>query len=137
MSSLRSLLAAHQLRVTSPRQQIFSLLSELDRPLSIREISQHCPRIDRTSIYRTLELFTRLQITIVIPIGWKHRYELAEPFKPHHHHLQCTTCKELIAIDTPRLENMISDLATTHGYTLSHHHIELLGTCKKCINSIS
>jgi Fe2+ or Zn2+ uptake regulation protein len=132
MNTIEELFAARGYRLTMPRRQVFNELQKASRPLAIGDIITACGGVDRVSIYRTLELFAELDIISVIPVGWKKRYELAGPFKPHHHHLQCVSCGELVAIDTPRLEGMVTDLATSHGYKLAHHHIELSGICEMC-----
>lgn len=132
MNTIEELIASNGYRLTAPRRSVFTELQTATRPLSIAELSELCRDIDRVSIYRTLNLFSTLNIINVIAVGWKKQYELAGPFKPHHHHLQCVSCGELVAIDTPRLEGIVTDLATSHGYQLAHHHIELHGICKKC-----
>lgn len=111
---------------------VFLALEHSATPLFIHQLAKQCPQVDRTSIYRTLELFQRLNIIEIIHTGFKKRYELAGPFKPHHHHLQCTTCGELVAIDTPRLEELVNAVAATNRYRLTSHHIELHGVCPRC-----
>lgn len=132
MKHLKTLLGIAGYRLTRPRQRLFALLEHAEQPLSLRSIHEKLPTIDRVSIYRTLELYQRLGITRTIHVGWKKQYELAEPFKPHHHHLQCTQCGELIDIETPTLENLVSDIANRYGYTLTSHHFELEGVCRQC-----
>lgn len=132
MEHLETLLHASHNRLTTPRQQVFAALERAGQPLSLQQLQEQCPDIDRTSIYRTLELYESLHIIEIVHIGWKKRYELADPFKPHHHHLHCIKCGELIALDTPELEDLVRDLAARHSYQLTSHHIELSGVCIKC-----
>lgn len=132
MTQLAALLAASGMRLTAPRQKLFAVLEASDTPLSIRDILAAEPSLDRTSLYRSLEVFITLGIAEVVPMGWKQRYELASPFKPHHHHMQCTSCHELIRLDHPQLEQYIHDLAASYDYQLTSHHIELQGICKGC-----
>lgn len=136
MTNLEQLFHQHGLRLTAPRRALYDVLANSHLPLDIGSLQKQIAAGDRTSLYRNLDCFVRLGVVEIIHHGWKKRYELAEPFAPHHHHLQCVSCGELIAIDTPRLESMISDLASTHGYTLASHHIELRGTCDRCDNSL-
>ena len=83
-SQLATLLSEHHLRLTTPRRQIFGELTRAHEPLSIVQLTKLLPDADRVSIYRTIELFTRLGITTAVNYGWKQRYELASPLKPHH-----------------------------------------------------
>lgn len=108
-----------------------------DTSLFIHQIVNLCPLSNRTSVYRTLNLFATLGIIETITSGWKSRYELAGPFKPHHHHLHCTACRQLIQLDIPILEETIKSFADSHEYMLTGHHIELTGLCKKCQLSLS
>ena len=132
MEDLQKLLAAQGFRLTAAKQAVFKALFKADRPLLVAEIQQRCTNIDRSSVYRVLTAFTELNIVTQVPQGWKTRYELAEPFKAHHHHLQCERCGELVALDTPQLEAVVHQLAKKHAYTLTSHHVELTGICAKC-----
>jgi Fe2+ or Zn2+ uptake regulation protein len=129
---LQSILGDHDLRVTKPRQAVFKALLTADMPLSIIEIVKKCSSVDRVTIYRTIDLFTKLHIVEIIPRGWKQRYELATPFRPHHHHLYCTSCHKIEETDSEQLESIIHDLAAAQGFTVSSHTFEINGLCKEC-----
>ncbi len=137
MDQLEKLFQSKNYRLTNPRKQVFIALEKADHPLSLIELSSLTQGIDRTSIYRTLELFNELEIIAILHVGWKKRYELASPFQPHHHHLQCTQCNKIIAIDIPALEDAVEDFAHSRGFSLTSHSIELFGICAGCKNDIS
>lgn len=132
MERLQSIFTAHSLRLTAPRRAVFSVLEATDSPLFISDVLAACRGVDRVSVYRTLELFARLGIIEIITTGFKKRYELAEPFKPHHHHLQCISCGELIAIHSTSIESLVTSVAEKHHYIVTDHHFELHGVCSKC-----
>ncbi len=133
MERLEELFRANELRLTEPRRDIFRILETRDQPLTLGEIIKTSQFAERTSVYRTLQLFTKLGIVDMIQVGFKQRYELAEPFKAHHHHLICVKCGELIDLErTPRLEKLVSKLASAHNYELTAHHVELQGICNNC-----
>lgn len=134
MNSLREFLQTTHHRHTTARQQVWDALQHAPQPLYIHELVKQCSTINRSSLYRTLELFVELGIVTVVHTGWKKRYELAGPFKPHHHHLQCEQCSELTAIDTPELEKLIEELSQQHTFHITSHHFELRGICHKCKN---
>jgi Fe2+ or Zn2+ uptake regulation protein len=134
MERLETLLRTSKHRLTAPRKQVFTALKKAQQPLSLQQLTRSVPAIDRTSLYRTLELFVQLSIVRVIHTGWKKQYELADPFKPHHHHLQCTRCKELIEVKNPQLEQLIDRIVREHHYALTNHHFELEGLCQNCRN---
>jgi Fur family ferric uptake transcriptional regulator len=105
--------------------------------MSVVDIVTACPDIDKVSVYRTIDLFAKLRIVTAIPHGWKHVYELAEPFSPHHHHLVCERCGSLMEIHSKKLESMITDLTNEYGFTPSGHHFEITGLCNKCVNEFN
>ncbi len=132
MDYYKRLLQQHHLRDTTPRRTVVAALLTVDHPLFIRELIAACPRIDRTTIYRTLETLTEIGVVHVVPFGWKQRYELAAPFRAHHHHLQCERCGAVIDIVSPELEQLISALAEQHQFTVTEHVFELRGRCNTC-----
>jgi len=92
-NELSTILATAGMRATKPRSDIFNTLKTSDTPMSIVDIIKACPSVDKVSVYRTITLFSELRVIATIPHGWKHLYELAAPFKPHHHHLVCENHK--------------------------------------------
>lgn len=127
-----SLLASHNLRVTRPRRAIFDTLTSAQAPLSITDVIRQCPTIDKVSVYRTIETFTRVGITTTVAHGWKQRYELAAPLRPHHHHLRCTQCSSVIDIHSDELEQLITRTAVQHSFTPLGHTFEISGLCDVC-----
>ena len=132
MEQLEKIFRDKQLRLTEPRKDVFKVLDERDQPMTIGEIIKESHIAERTSVYRTLQLFTKLGIVDIIQVGWKQRYELAEPFKAHHHHLICVKCGALVKIDLPKLEKIINKIGDSYNYELVGHHVELQGICKDC-----
>ena len=119
-------------RITRTRTTIFQLLLDSPSPLLTAEIASQCTNVDRVSVYRTMELFTELGVVHQIPRGWKHVYELADPFQPHHHHFSCNACGSVISLESPQLEATLQNIANKHGFVATSHTFELRGTCKAC-----
>jgi Fur family transcriptional regulator, ferric uptake regulator len=130
---LETLFARENLRLTNPRRAVFNTLYTSKHPMMIGEIIKICPNTDRVSIYRTLELFIKLSIAEVVPMGWKQRYELTSPFRPHHHHLYCTNCGALTDIHSQKLELLVAAVAKEYEFTPIEHKFEISGICKKCL----
>ena len=126
------LFSDHKLRLTKPREAVFELLKKADRPLSHVELMSASPDMDKVSIYRTIETFIRLGIVTSVPHGWKQRYELAAPFRPHHHHFLCLQCDMVEEIESDQLEKMIQIFAQYQGFKVTGHTFEITGLCKKC-----
>ncbi|MDX2776156.1 Fur family transcriptional regulator [Streptomyces caniscabiei] len=129
---IRAVLTRQGLRVTSPRLAVFKALANTATPLGVTDIIKACPAVDKVSIYRTIETFTRIGVTTVIMHGWKQRYELADPFRPHHHHLHCTKCDTVIEIHSDEIESVIKDLAQQYAFQPVAHTFEISGLCQSC-----
>lgn len=127
-----NLLEEHHLRITTPRKRLFEALKKASQPLSITELITQLPTVDKVSIYRTIDLFTKLSITTAITHGWKQRYELAAPFRPHHHHLVCRNCSKTTEIHSKKIESLITVISAEEGFTPLDHMFEITGLCRQC-----
>lgn len=88
--------------------------------------------LDRASLYRTLALFRDLGVIDEHGYGSHRRIELSDRYAPHHHHLRCRICGRVDNLNEIELENVLSDLANNHGFTLETHVVELSGVCETC-----
>ncbi len=126
------ILKKNNVSLTTTRKAIFATLLRSEKPLKKGEIARLTPSVDRASVYRTLELFSRLGITTTIVRGWTPFTELAEPFKAHHHHITCDQCGMIVEIENDTLEDVLSLIAGRHNFTLTKHTVELSGLCDQC-----
>ena len=55
--------------------------------------------------------------------------------KDHHDHFVCEACGKIIEFHNDKIEALQEAVAKEHGFTLSHHRMELYGTCSDCINN--
>jgi Fur family transcriptional regulator, ferric uptake regulator len=131
--SLKHTLQSERHNLTKTRQNVFNALADSDA-LSMNQLVrklQH--KMDRSSIYRTVELFEKLGIVNRLQIGWKYKLELSETFAGHHHHATCMNCNKVIAFEeSQKLESDIHDLAESLGFKLTSHTLELRGLCREC-----
>lgn len=118
--------------ITKPRMAVFETLLHAETPLKNGEVAKRTTTVDRASVYRTLELFAQLGITTTTIRGWTPFTELAEPFKPHHHHFICSTCASVEEIASDTLEDILNIIAMRHNFHLTSHIVELTGTCSTC-----
>ena len=116
---------------TKVRKEILLALIKLSRPVSIKKIIETAG-VDASSVYRNMDLFTKLNIIQRVPVGWKTFYELGERLRPHHHHLVCAKCSKIIEIDESRIEDLLSLICTENKFTPKDHHFEVSGVCFKC-----
>lgn len=132
MDRLEDLLRTYDFRVTAPRKAVFVALQDATQPLKLSEIVARCPKIDRSSVYRSIDILLQAGVIKVVHIGWKKRYELTELFRPHHHHIRCTQCSQIVHIEDDELESAIETIAVRHRFTSVVHHFEIEGVCELC-----
>lgn len=118
--------------LTKPRLAVFKSL-ENSEPLTMHELIERTPAIDRATVYRVIELFQELGIVKRLQIGWKYKLELSDAFNPHHHHLSCTNCGKTIVIHEDKtIEQLIHQLASSNNFKLTDHQLEIQGLCQNC-----
>lgn len=127
-------LKEYNLRITSQRVAIFSLLIKANEPLSIKQIVKGLPDINFVTIYRNLDSLERVGIIHKIPMGFKYKYELSDNLRTHHHHLVCNMCGKSESISDKDLERQIDNIALNGNFKLTMHIIELRGVCGSCLN---
>lgn len=130
--TIEQLLQERDLRVTAPRKIIFDILLQSEQPLSIVDVINQAKPTDKVSVYRTIDLFVKEGIVTSVTHGWKLRYELAAPLKPHHHHITCTSCGALQDVQHEKIERLMEALAKQNGYKMTQHTFEISGLCAKC-----
>jgi len=134
----------HVSRWTIPREAILDLLSRTPKHLSAKEIYSSIykthPRIGLTTVYRTLDLLSKMGLVTKLIIGDGHsRYEFKSSKKEkHHHHLVCTKCgkildySEFLDEELDFVRKTEKKLEKKYNFKILDHNIEFLGMCKKC-----
>lgn len=119
--------------LTKTRQHVFNALVDSDTLSMNQLIRKLQSKMDRSSIYRTIDLFERLGIINRLQVGWKYKIELSEAFSEHHHHIACISCGKILAFEEPSSVNMqIDKIAEDLGFTNTHHSLEIRGLCPAC-----
>ncbi|MCA9862293.1 MAG: Fur family transcriptional regulator [Thermomicrobiales bacterium] len=88
------------------------------------------PGVNRSTVYRTLDLFSELGLVSVTDLGGGARqYELLD--QPHHH-LICHRCGEAIEMDDALIEPMREAIRARYGFAPQVDHLALFGFCIEC-----
>lgn len=123
--------------ITKVRKAIFLQLLDKE-PQTMHELVAALPTVDRSSIYRTVELFIKLRIIEKIQMGWKYKLELTDEFGHHHHHMTCLKCGSTVPIEgDPEIENSLLDLTSRANFKMTGHTLEINGYCQKCLSNLS
>jgi Fur family ferric uptake transcriptional regulator len=132
-------LSAEGIRFTQGRRSTVQALANMHGPRTVAEIHDRVgDAIPLSSLYRSLAVLKDAGV-----LSAQHgsdgvvRFELAEWFTGHHHHLICTSCGTVVDI-TPTagqeqaMEHLVKDMALEAGFDVSGHRFEIEGTCREC-----
>jgi len=131
---LHKILKDNSYSVTEARSTVFDLLWNHE-PQTMFELDKRVEgKIDRASIYRTINLFERLGLVQRIIIGWKYKIELSDVFTHHHHHISCLKCGKVVSIkEDDEIERLIEEFAQKYKITADRHQLEIQGYCTSCV----
>src|SRR3990167_10231630 len=128
--TLKAILKRNGSSLTNTRRYIFDLLWGKEPQSTAVLISRASGKVDRATVYRSIELFERLGIISRINVGWKYRVELSDIFTDHHHHMHCSGCGKVVNLPAnPMLETMIDTLAAKSDFSPRGHSLEIYGLC--------
>ena len=83
------------------------------------------------TVYRTLNLLEDSDMVTSLSFGSSgKKFELGN--KPHHDHMICKMCDEIIEFEDDEIENRQEEIANKYGFKLTSHMMQLYGVCKKC-----
>jgi len=126
-------------RYTTMRRQLVDILSDADHPITIPDILRVDPALAQSSVYRNLTVLEQAGvITRVVTNDEWVRFELAEDIgRHHHHHLICECCGTVRDVVVPEaleaaLDQSLDRLASTNGFELRQHRLDLVGICADC-----
>ena len=130
----------HQLRerghrLTPQREMILAVVCESDSHLSadeiLKRVRKRYPYINKSAVYRTLDLLARLSLVNPTDFGQgRVEYEIHQ--HPHHHHLLCRNCHAMVEVDERVFTPLEKTLRTEYGFFADLDHFAIFGLCRKC-----
>ena len=118
--------------MTEPRQVVFEVLQNANKPMRVTDLAKLIEKVDKVSVYRTVDLFEKIGVTHRVWTGFKSKVELSDAFSPHHHHFMCLECGKTLGIKSEKLEDDLCSMEKEYGFKLTQHSIELSGFCGDC-----
>jgi Fur family ferric uptake transcriptional regulator len=122
------------LRLTPQRRLILDIIHDSGEHVTADEILDYvqsrAPGINKSTVYRTLELLEELGCVFKSELGDRFIYHHAE--EGHHHHLMCKACgknmdcREAIFLPVERL------LDKEYGFQVDFKHMVIYGLCDDC-----
>ncbi len=134
-SQLRDTLRGSGRRLTDQRRLLLELLQEHGGHLDAHELyrlaQERDPRLNLSTVYRTLSLLRDLGLVDEQHLGEDHHhYELKAPAT--HYHLVCRNCGSVVEFTSPLIEQLKEAVGRELGYTIADAQVDLVGTCANC-----
>ncbi len=133
---LASWISSRGLKATRQRDVIVDAFFAESGHLSVEELlaraKERDPTIGAATVYRTMKILADAGLASARHFeGGQTRYEAALD-RHHHDHLICTSCGNIVEFENERIEALQESVAEEHGFTVTHHKLELYGRCKAC-----
>ena len=143
LAPYEALISSGGSKLTKQRKQILNvMLAHSDEHFSADSLfallSNIDPSIGIATVYRTLELFEKLNIVrnVKIKNDGTNYYDLVDLTDEHHihHHLVCQVCQKITEIDD-ELEQYEKYILEKYGFLVNDHDLTFYGVCSSCSNS--
>jgi Fur family ferric uptake transcriptional regulator len=89
-------------------------------------------KVSKATVYNTLELLQECGLVSKYRFAENtSRYEKAFG-RPHHHHMICLSCGDIIEFTNDRLERIQEEVAAQKEFKIQSTTIQIFGRCSKC-----
>jgi Fur family ferric uptake transcriptional regulator len=123
-------------KLTHARLTVLKVLEEHDGHMTstevLEEVDRAAPEIGRASVFRALDLFTRLSIIRPTYIDSSTTPTYVMLPDGHHHHFICTNCSRVIEFEDCCLGQFETELQQRLNVRLTGHLLEFYGLCDRC-----
>ena len=124
------------LKLTPQRILIVDVIHDAKGHLTAEEIIGHVqakmPGVNKSTIYRTLELLEQAGCVYKSELGEEFIHHHAE--EGHHHHLVCRQCGKNIDCDENLFAPVQRSLREKYNFRVEFKHIVMSGVCGECKN---
>jgi Fur family ferric uptake transcriptional regulator len=119
---------------------VLDVLAVSQAPLSVAQIHRRLGdgQANVVSVYRTVNLLVRMRLVRHTDTGRTgSRYELAEEFTGHHHHLICDRCGRIedvagCLVPDEALAALNESIQRARQFRMTAHELRLFGICGSC-----
>jgi Fur family ferric uptake transcriptional regulator len=139
LNHYKGILQKEGYKLTNQRRDILKvILDNKNEHLSCEDVfgivSKINPEIGIATVYRTLQLFEKLNIVYKINFDdGLSRYELnIGSENHHHHHLICLKCGRVIEVKLDLLESLEEEIENEGNFKVVDHNVKFYGYCRNC-----
>ena len=133
----KDILKQNSLKFTKQREVVLKTMYHNDEHFSPESLYMLVKKtnpelnVGIATVYRTLNLLEESDIVTSLSFGASgKKFELGN--KPHHDHMICKVCEEIIEFENDNIEKIQEDIAKQYDFKLTGHLMQLYGICKKC-----
>lgn len=123
-------------KLTTQRRAVLKTIARSPGHLSPAEIydrvKQEHPGIGLVTVYRTLEILTKLGGICEVHTGGSSRSYLMRRPSGHHHHAVCAECGAVVDFTDCDLSELEQRLSQETGFKMESHLLEFVGRCPDC-----
>jgi Fur family ferric uptake transcriptional regulator len=127
-------LKAKGLKLTPQRMLIVDIIHDTKEHLTAENIISHVqarmPGVNKSTVYRTLELLEKSGCVYKSGLGNEFIYHHAE--EGHHHHLVCTQCGRTVNCQEDLFVALQRSLMEKYRFYADFKHIVIAGLCREC-----
>ena len=122
------------LKLTPQRRLIVDVIHDSHGHIAAEEIIAYVqskmPGVNKSTIYRTLELLEEAGCVFKSESGDHFIYHHAE--EGHHHHLVCQKCGKSIDCNENLFHEVEKSLSDKYEFNVHFHHMVISGICQDC-----
>lgn len=140
--SLLGEVTARGCRLTSQRRVLIEIIEQASEHLDavglLNLARKRDARINRATVYRTLDLLKRLRLVDELDLmhlsGEKHYYEVRPSRR--HIHLACCCCGAITEVNSGTFDRLQSEIAAGTGFQIEVARLEIGGNCRSCAEAL-
>lgn len=124
-----------RLRITNQRALILEIIRQgrghLDADEIYRRVQKRQPRINLSTVYRTLRLFKELSLVEEVHFEDEHHHYETKPTSEHHH-LVCLGCGRIVEFRYSLTRYVKRNVPAAKDFEIVGTEIRIKGYCSKC-----
>ena len=142
VKQFRDFISNTNLRMTRERKTIIEAVLKVQQHFTVSYLVESMAaegnHISTSTVYRLIPHLLQARLIQKAPVSDCSDEQVYERVfdRPHHDHLICDICGEVIEFEDNDIEDLQQKVAQRHGYRLSRHILELHGVCPKCQDRI-
>src|SRR5699024_3189361 len=127
-------LKEEEIRITPQRHAVLEYLLESEAHPTADEIyealEEKFPNMSVATVYNNLRVLRKVGLVRELTYGDdSSRFDCN---MSDHYHISCNNCGKIVDFHYPTLDEVESLAEQVTGFKVSHHRMELYGTCKEC-----